>query len=55
MDVAEIISHFGLQPHPEGGFYRETAYQKPREYNIPLYVYGTIRLLQQSTARKVKP
>ena len=24
MDAKTIISHLGLQPHPEGGFYRET-------------------------------
>jgi uncharacterized protein len=24
MDVEAIIRHLGLQPHPEGGFYRET-------------------------------
>ena len=24
MDAEAIIRHFGLQPHPEGGFYRET-------------------------------
>ncbi|MET0882180.1 MAG: cupin domain-containing protein, partial [Acidimicrobiales bacterium] len=24
MDADEIIEHLGLEPHPEGGYYRET-------------------------------
>lgn len=23
-EIGELVAHFGLEPHPEGGFYRET-------------------------------
>ena len=29
MDADEIIEHLGLEPHPEGGYYRETWRHDP--------------------------
>jgi predicted cupin superfamily sugar epimerase len=66
MDVETIIHHLGLQPHPEGGFYRETyrsretiaAAALPSRYgndrNFSTAIYYLLTPDSHSTLHKVR-